>query len=152
MNPIEQYKLGPAEELQKVSTGKDILYGLRRQRRPSYHRATPWVFGRFFFDFAGQRPASLTPATSLAIWVPRQNESRFERSDQSWTYKPRALPWAGITQAIGLNGMGAINDMGSVTRSSEGSNNNSGFSFRFETRLVPQGGPNGFGQRLATRW
>ena len=60
---------------------------------------------------AGQRPASPGAsghthpdphATSGPASIPRHNESRFQRSAWTLAVKPRALPWAGMNDAVGV--------------------------------------------------
>ena len=53
-------------------------------------RATPWVRVRLD-SVAGQRPAS------------SPNESHFQRWEWSLADQPRALPWAAMTDAIGVS-------------------------------------------------
>jgi hypothetical protein len=78
-------------------------------------RATPWVSVQFY-SAAGQSrfrigtsygplgPINPNPdAASGPASVPQHNESRFQRSEGSLADKPRALPWAGMNDAVGVS-------------------------------------------------
>jgi hypothetical protein len=91
----------------------DRSYPLLPGQRPdSYQpRATPWVSVRFYAA-AGQRPASYGPLGPInsnpdaalgPVSAPQHNESRFQRSEWSLADKPRALPWAGMNDAVGVS-------------------------------------------------
>ena len=87
------------------------------QRPDSYQpRATPWV-SVGFCSVAGQRPASQgasgqtrpnPDAASRPASIPRHNEPRFQRSAWSLPVKPRALPWAGMNDAVGVSNRPAV--------------------------------------------
>ena len=65
-------------------------------------------FGPVLFC-AGQRPASwgsTAPTNSNGhrqASIAERNESRFQRSQWSLADKPRALPWAGMNDAVGVS-------------------------------------------------
>jgi hypothetical protein len=40
--------------------------------------------------------------------IPQDNESRFQRSEWSLAEKPRALPWAGMNDAVGVPNRPAV--------------------------------------------
>ena len=94
-----------------------ILRNCSGQRPDSYQpRATPWV-SVGFCSVAGQRPASEgalgqtdpnPDAASGPASIPRHSESRFQRSAWSLAVKPRALPWAGMNDAVGVSNRPAV--------------------------------------------
>jgi hypothetical protein len=77
--------------------------------------ATPWVSARFYCAAGQSRfrigtsygplgPINSNPdAASGPASVPQHNESRFQRSEGPFADKPRALPWAGMSDAVGVS-------------------------------------------------
>jgi hypothetical protein len=91
----------------KAITGQSK--SLSGQRPDSYQpRATPWV-PMPFYSVAGQSRfrigtsyGPITPRGHRQPTVAAGHESRFQRSGCSSADKPRALPWAGMKDAVGV--------------------------------------------------